>query len=107
MSQYMSSLSEGAAFASDYAFRPIIIAALEKVAMGVVAENPTTPRHAERLSLARKVLNTPENSDRLSQFAWAVSTDEDLVDSYTENDLEAVAVALPSVLEGLWNTLSE
>ena len=102
----MSALSEAAAFASDYAFRPIISAALEQVAMGVVTEDPTTPRHADRLLLARKVLNAPEDPALLSQWAWALSTDTDLVASYTASDMETVADDLPSVLQELWDTLS-
>lgn len=69
----------------------LIQAGIVKVALQIISEDPTTPNHANRVNLARSVLQASESHAR--QMIWDVA----LVSTGTTDD------ALTTAILATWN----
>lgn len=100
----MASLTDSANFAQDIKARGVIIAAYTQAAVSITFEDETLPNHAERLELAHQVLTSPPMLQE--PFAWAVSTNQTVVDKWAAGDYESAAGDLPYVISTIWDAVA-
>jgi hypothetical protein len=99
----MGAVANAAILIEDPEFQGWCMAAAAYQARQVILEDPATPGHAERLSLATSVVNAPETYQR--RFTVYVATDPQVATKGST----AAAVGEQTVLdkvEAIWTTVA-
>lgn len=96
------SYSDNVTAASDSTFVNVVRAAMFKYALEVVAEDPTTAQHDNRVTLAGKVLASPDGY--VQQFALACAVIGGVIMAnirpMTDDQIDA---AVDQGVAGVWN----
>lgn len=100
----MSGLTDAAGYAQDARLVGPLRAAIARVAVETVAEDPATAEHWVRASLAAEVLRAP--AAHVDAFAWATSTNDTLVRRWAGDDLDAVHAGLQAAVAAVWNAVA-
>lgn len=100
----MSALEDAATFAQDPELKAPLTAAIVDVALEVLAEEPTTDFHGQRVSLGVQVVADPEAF--AERYAWVVSSDEDTVDAWISGDKDTALEGLRAVVSARWNAVA-
>lgn len=101
----MTALSDAASYATDPTLVPLLTAALVRAAVEISDEPDTTANHANRLRLAHDVIQSPTGFAQ-STFAWATSTDPDLVSEWVATNYEAAQNSMNDVIVDVWDAVA-
>ncbi len=103
----MAKLQDAANMAQDPRLLPPLTAAVVETAVNVLtSEADDAENHENRARLARRVLMEPEVAAR--RFAWAVTTDDELVESWSDDEDTGDGLdALQSVVDVLWDAFAD
>ncbi len=93
--------------AQDPRLLPPLTAAVVETAVNVLTTEPDdAENHSNRAALARRVLMEPEVTAR--RFAWAVTTDDELLEAWSNDDnIEDGLDALQAVVDALWDAFAD
>lgn len=97
-------LEDAATFAQDTTLTGPMTAAVVSQGLVVMAEDPTVAGHGQRASLAIQVLTVP--SDFAKRFAWACSTNAELVAAWISGDKATALDTLDDVVAGVWDAVA-
>lgn len=97
-------LDKAAAFAQDPDVSAPLAAALERAAIAVMTEAGNVEGHALRTNLAIQVLQNPKGF--WERFAWAVSTNTEVVGNWASEDRAAAVNSFQFVVDSVWNAMA-
>lgn len=97
-------LEDAASFARDMRAVNVLAAAIERAAVAIMAEAATTTYHLERVGMARDAIQDP--TQFVQRFAWAVSTNEQVVTKWASGDESGAIADFQFVINSLWNAVA-
>lgn len=99
-----TALDKAAVVAQDPDLAAPLAAAIERAAIDIMAEAATVDGHALRTNLAISALQNPMSL--VPRFAWAVSTNVQVVDQWVGEQRAAAVDSLQFVVNGVWNAMA-
>ncbi len=99
-----SALEKAHHFATDPRLVGPLTAALTRAAVNIANEDPTTDHHAERARMAIEIIENPNLY--VQRFAWAVSTNETVVNAWADGDRDQAFSDLQFVTNGVFNAVA-
>lgn len=100
----ISDLEKASLFARDMSVFDPLAAAIERAAVNIMAEAADTFGHELRGALAARVVVDP--TQYVQQFAWAVSTNNEVVTKWAAGDRESAFGDFQFAVNGVWNAIA-
>ncbi len=99
-----SALEKAHHFATDPRLVGPLTAALTRAAVNIANEDPATDNHVERARQAIEIIENP--NVYVQRFAWAVSTNETVVNAWADGDREQAFSDLQYVTDSVFNAVA-
>jgi hypothetical protein len=100
----VTALQDAADFTREPRLREPITAAVVSAAVAIMAEEPDTAGHTERIALAYYLLQNPAAA--VDRFVWPMSSNASLVASWASGDIAGAVDSLAYVVGTLWDAVA-